>query len=117
MIEDQGAHGCTLMIAHRLSTLKTCDRIIVMDKGSIKESGSHADLMNIEVVKDVSGGMKTGWYRDLYETQHGKSDKDGKLDNLKAVVTKMKQELSERWGLDGGQQSRNRRRWGYDQPR
>merc|ERR1712054_414522 len=38
MIEEH-ENGCTLIIAHRLSTLRTCDRIIIMDKGSIKESG------------------------------------------------------------------------------
>ncbi|WP_165867499.1 ABC transporter transmembrane domain-containing protein [Paenibacillus pinisoli] len=35
----------TLIIAHRLSTVKHADRIIVMDKGSIVESGSHQELM------------------------------------------------------------------------
>merc|ERR1711959_511418 len=40
MIDEQ-ANGCSIIIAHRLSTLRTCDRIIVMDKGAIKESGSH----------------------------------------------------------------------------
>merc|ERR1712054_471272 len=44
MIEEH-ENGCNLIIAHRLSTLRTCDRIIIMDKGSIEESGSHAELM------------------------------------------------------------------------
>merc|ERR1712224_523011 len=70
---DEHANGCTLIIAHRLSTLRTCDRIIVMDKGCIKESGSHSELMTIEIEKDGNGDMLKGWYRDLYETQHGKS--------------------------------------------
>lgn len=35
----------TLIIAHRLSTVKHADRIIVMDKGSIVESGTHQELM------------------------------------------------------------------------
>ena len=35
----------TLLISHRLSTVKMADRIIVLDKGSIAEDGSHAELM------------------------------------------------------------------------
>lgn len=34
-----------LVIAHRLSTVAKCDRIIVMDKGEIIEEGSHSELM------------------------------------------------------------------------
>jgi NHLM bacteriocin system ABC transporter ATP-binding protein len=38
--------GCTrIVIAHRLSTVKNCDRIIVMDKGVISEEGVFAELM------------------------------------------------------------------------
>ncbi len=38
--------GCTrLVIAHRLSTVKNCDRIIVMDAGKIAEEGSFEELM------------------------------------------------------------------------
>merc|ERR1719440_2084876 len=93
MIDEQ-AHGCTLIIAHRLSTLRTCDRIIVMDKGSIKESGSHAELMEIEIEKDAHGKMEKGWYRDLYETQHGKNESTGEVDRLKAELANTKQELA-----------------------
>lgn len=35
-----------LIIAHRLSTVTNCDRIIVMDKGQIVEQGNHEELMN-----------------------------------------------------------------------
>ena len=40
------AEGRTmLMIAHRLSTVRDCDAIIVIDKGRIIEAGSHDELM------------------------------------------------------------------------
>ena len=35
-----------IMIAHRLSTVKDCDRILVMDRGSIVEIGNYTELMN-----------------------------------------------------------------------
>ena len=35
----------TVMIAHRLSTVVHCDRIFVMDKGLIAESGTHTELL------------------------------------------------------------------------
>ena len=33
------------MIAHRLSTVEEADRIVVLDSGSIAESGTHAELL------------------------------------------------------------------------
>merc|ERR1711988_254302 len=89
---DEKKSGCTLIIAHRLSTLRTCDRIIVMNKGSIKESGSHCELMKIDVEKDPNGNMKKGWYRDLYETQHGKSEGKEEIERLKLELARAKQE-------------------------
>ncbi len=49
----------TIIVAHRLSTLRAVDRILVFDKGRIVEQGSHAELLSI------SGGH----YQRLYETQ------------------------------------------------
>ena len=51
----------TLVIAHRLSTVQTADRIIVLDGGRIVEQGTHASLV-------AAGGL----YRRLSEIQfHG----------------------------------------------
>ena len=37
-----------LVIAHRLSTVVNCDRILVMDKGRIVEQGSYEQLMELK---------------------------------------------------------------------
>ena len=48
----------TIIIAHRLSTVENANNIIVMDNGSIIESGNHEDLIN-----------RKGYYFKLYNSQ------------------------------------------------
>jgi len=50
-----------IVIAHRLSTITKMDRIIVIDKGGIKESGTHSELKQ----------KKNGHYKKLWELQAG----------------------------------------------
>ncbi|MFK8269005.1 ABC transporter ATP-binding protein [Capnocytophaga cynodegmi] len=49
----------SIIIAHRLATVKRADKIIVLDKGNIVEIGTHEQLLQIE----------NGYYRNLYEVQ------------------------------------------------
>ncbi|MGV8944788.1 MAG: ABC transporter ATP-binding protein [Lutibacter sp.] len=51
-------HQTSIIIAHRLTTVKKADRIIVMDKGKIVEQGSHTELLD-----------KNGYYKMLYDMQ------------------------------------------------
>ena len=57
---DKMTEGRTsIIIAHRLTTVKKADKIIVLDKGKIVEIGNHEELLQIE----------NGYYRNLYEVQ------------------------------------------------
>jgi len=49
----------TIAVAHRLSTIQHADNIIVLSKGTIKESGTHQELL-----------AKEGMYYDLYKLQY-----------------------------------------------
>src|SRR5437870_1229168 len=44
-LEELMRHRTTVVIAHRLATVLSCDRILVMDQGRIVEQGSHAELV------------------------------------------------------------------------
>jgi ATP-binding cassette subfamily B protein len=44
-LEELLRHRTTLVIAHRLATVLSCDRILVMDQGRIVEQGTHASLV------------------------------------------------------------------------
>merc|ERR1719240_1219820 len=91
----QNSSGCTIIIAHRLTTVKTCDRIIVMDKGCIKEQGSHEELMKVPIEKGPDGEMLRGWYHDLWQTQHGKEDNSERLEALEKENEKLREAAAE----------------------
>jgi ATP-binding cassette, subfamily B, bacterial len=56
----------TIAIAHRLSTLRKADRLVVMDKGVVVEEGNHDQLMALE-----------GAYWRLYQAQQRQAEAEG----------------------------------------
>jgi ATP-binding cassette subfamily B protein len=63
-IEELSQGRTTLVVAHRLSTVRQLDRILVFAHGCIIEDGSHTELLRIP----------NGVYRRLFETQAGAPD-------------------------------------------
>lgn len=62
---DKMMEGRTaIVIAHRLATIQKADKIMVLDKGEIKESGSHEELLKLG-----------GYYNTLYEMQFLQAEK------------------------------------------
>ena len=58
-IEKMMKGRTSIVIAHRLSTIQKADKIIVLDKGEIKEEGKHEDLL-----------LKEGYYAQLHKMQY-----------------------------------------------
>jgi ATP-binding cassette subfamily B protein len=57
-LDQYTKHSTTLIIAHRISSIKQANQILVLNGGEIIESGNHAQLLS-----------KKGYYYDLYQKQ------------------------------------------------
>ncbi|HEX6750536.1 MAG TPA: ABC transporter ATP-binding protein [Longimicrobium sp.] len=62
-IDEVMAHRAVLVIAHRLSTVRRADQILVLDRGRIVERGTHDELLR-----------QNGVYRRLYDLQFAVED-------------------------------------------
>ena len=66
----------TIVVAHRLSTVRGADKIAVIASGRIAEEGTHEELMQIE------GGIYRGLYKLGVRDPDGESDGDGMLSEV-----------------------------------
>ena len=56
----------SIVVAHRLSTVRNADRILVLDRGRVIESGTHAELVEAD-----------GWYAETYAAQRLEAELEG----------------------------------------
>jgi ATP-binding cassette subfamily B protein len=69
---DRVMEGRTsLVVAHRLSTIQRCDRIMVFHHGELRESGTHNELL-----------LHRGLYWRLYQLQYSEEKVDGHIPEL-----------------------------------
>ena len=57
-IQENTGSSTVILIAHRITTLMNADHIIVLDKGKIREQGTHEELL-----------AQNGLYRRIYDLQ------------------------------------------------
>jgi len=58
--EDLTRGKTSFIIAHRLTTIRDCDKIVVMRSGRIEEVGTHEELL-------AKGGVYSGLYNSQFE--------------------------------------------------
>jgi len=116
-----------LVIAHRLTTIRDCDKIIVFDEGRVVEQGTHDELLEIPVVRHAprgehkEGAIKSGYYHCQWNNMMGTKKgavacatlshasttgesidgKDAEICSLKAQLAMAQRELAQekRWNL------------------
>ena len=70
-LENLMQNRTSIVIAHRLSTVRRADKIVVMERGRIAETGTHSELL-----------QKGGIYKRLYELQFWEEEEEEKIINL-----------------------------------
>ena len=86
----------TFVVAHRITSIQDCDRIIVLDKGKIIESGTHEELIK-----------NKGFYKKIFDIQVSVEDEINEELKMKDDKSSKKRDLSKLGaGLPGADRSR-----------
>jgi len=107
-------NGVALVIAHRLTTIKNCDNIVVIDKGKKVEEGTHGELLQQTVEHEPpepgseaalagsKGTVVAGFFHNLWDTQMGAETqgnialiKTASLEDLEYGVAALKRSIEE----------------------
>jgi ATP-binding cassette subfamily B protein len=73
----------SIIIAHRITSIQDCDRIIVLDKGKVIESGTHAELI-----------ANNGFYKKIYDIQVSIEDEINEELNEERETSKVKRQTA-----------------------
>jgi ATP-binding cassette subfamily B protein len=85
-LHDFSAGRTTIIVAHRLSTVRRADRIYVLDHGTVRETGTHDELV-----------ARNGMYAGFWRVQTGEAAPSG-AGNKSSGVTKKRTERVDRGG-------------------
>uniref|UniRef100_A0A0K0EP01 ABC-type xenobiotic transporter n=1 Tax=Strongyloides stercoralis TaxID=6248 RepID=A0A0K0EP01_STRER len=102
-LENASHNRTTIIIAHKLSTIKKCDKIIVFDNGNIVESGTHNDLLsdpngvytnlvNAQQIEELNDEHKTEIISDL--GGHNNLSPKFKRNSLRRISRKLSLSIS-----------------------
>jgi len=68
-LQEVAAGRTAVFVAHRLSTVRNCDKIVVMEAGRIVEQGTHDEL-----IKGRGVGVKSGMYAAMWASQQAEQE-------------------------------------------
>ena len=71
-LKEQSQNQTTLIVSHRISTIRNAEKIIVINQGEIVESGTHDSLLE-----------NKGFYYDMYQQQLSEENSEEKLNDSK----------------------------------
>jgi len=108
MVEQMGSSVSVVMIAHRLSTVMGCDKIIVIDKGQVLEEGNHSELMEND--KTYASLVRTQMVKEAKEATEAvdeeASEKDAASEDDVAMLG-----MQSGWGKGKGNAGKGNGQW------
>jgi ABC-type multidrug transport system ATPase subunit len=94
--------GVAIVIAHRLTTIKNCDKICVIDKGTVVEEGTHEELMSIDVETQDEGQAGSD---EAAETARAETDEGTSRDGERIVTVIKRGHYHKMWDTQMGEET------------